>query len=98
MEGEVVVLQFRDDGVGIAPDHVGKVFDPFFTTRRGSGGTGLGLNIVLNIMVKQFGGTIKLRSEIGEETCFTMRFPRSSPMGLPEKKRDLFEHAMGDPI
>jgi len=70
-----VNMTFTDDGCGIPAANVGKIFDPFFTTRRGSGGTGLGLNIVYNIMSKQFGGTISVQSEVGKGTCFTVRFP-----------------------
>ncbi len=80
MNGETVFMQFRDDGCGIPPEHIGKIFDPFFTTRRGLGGTGLGLNIVFNIMVKQFGGTITVSSEPGKGSCFYLQFPRISPV------------------
>lgn len=79
MSGETVSMRFCDDGCGIAPEHIGKIFDPFFTTRRGLGGTGLGLNIVFNIMVKQFGGTITVNSEVGKGSCFVLQFPRVSP-------------------
>lgn len=72
-------LTFRDSGCGIALEHLGRVFDPFFTTRRGQGGTGLGLNIVHNIIEKQFGGTIQVTSELGVGTCFFLRFPIASP-------------------
>jgi two-component system NtrC family sensor kinase len=84
MESDAVELHFCDDGVGVAPDHIGKVFDPFFTTRRGSGGTGLGLNIVFNILVKQFGGAITVHSGLGQGTCFRLRFPRVSPMAVQQ--------------
>ncbi|UUZ47056.1 histidine kinase [Massilia sp. B-10] len=47
LDGEIVELHVKDDGKGIAPDVLDRIFDPFFTTRRGQGGTGLGLNIVL---------------------------------------------------
>lgn len=77
--GDTVSLTFTDNGRGIPQENLGKVFDPFFTTRRGQGGTGLGLNIVYNIMSKQFGGTISVQSELGKGTCFTLRFPISSP-------------------
>lgn len=79
LQGEVI-LEFCDDGCGIAPAHLGKVFEPFFTTERGQGGTGLGLNIVQNIMAKQFGGTIVVQSELGKGACFVLRFPRISPL------------------
>lgn len=77
--GTMVSMRFQDDGLGIPVEHVGKVFDPFFTTRRGQGGTGLGLNIVHNIITKQFGGTITVVSEPGQGVCFLLQFPCTSP-------------------
>lgn len=84
MEDETVCMRFCDNGCGIAPEHIGKIFDPFFTTRRGLGGTGLGLNIVFNIMVKQFGGTITVNSALGKGSCFVLQFPRISPVTAPK--------------
>ncbi|WP_137938376.1 HAMP domain-containing sensor histidine kinase [Chitinivorax sp. B] len=79
-----VEVSFEDDGVGIPPEFQAKIFDPFFTTRRGQGGTGLGLNIVYNIITKQFGGTVHTRSEVGKGTCFILRFPPVAPeSGVP---------------
>lgn len=74
-----VDLVFSDDGKGIPPDHLDKIFDPFFTTQRGQGGTGLGLNIVYNLIAKQFGGTITVVSSPGQGTQFTIRFPSIAP-------------------
>ena len=73
--GENVDVVFRDDGKGIAAEHLEKIFDPFFTTQRGRGGTGLGLNIVFNLIVKRFGGTINVESVLGQGTVFKMRLP-----------------------
>ncbi|HEY8023518.1 MAG TPA: HAMP domain-containing sensor histidine kinase [Burkholderiaceae bacterium] len=70
---------FRDDGKGISPENLEKIFDPFFTTQRGRGGTGLGLNIVFNLIAKQFGGTISAESEPGKGTTFKIRLPRVAP-------------------
>ena len=77
--GEQVTLTVRDNGRGIAPEHLSRVFDPFFTTRRGQGGTGLGLNIVHNIVKKSLGGTIEVSSVLGNGVCFTLQFPCRSP-------------------
>jgi signal transduction histidine kinase len=74
--GDNIDVRFCDDGKGIAADHLEKIFDPFFTTQRGRGGTGLGLNIVFNLIVKRFGGTIGVESVPGKGTTFTMRLPR----------------------
>jgi two-component system NtrC family sensor kinase len=76
LDGDTVELQLCDNGKGIAADVLDRIFDPFFTTRRGQGGTGLGLNIVYNLVVKQFGGTITVRSTQGHGTCFTLRIAR----------------------
>ncbi len=79
LECDTVELELIDNGRGIAPDVLDRIFDPFFTTRRGQGGTGLGLNIVYNLVVKQFCGTITARSAIGHGTRFTLRIPRVTP-------------------
>ncbi|MDC8758791.1 sensor histidine kinase [Janthinobacterium fluminis] len=78
-DGGWIEMQVSDNGKGIAADMLDKVFDPFVTTRRGQGGTGLGLNIVFNLIVKQFGGTISVNSTPGRGACFTLRIPREPP-------------------
>lgn len=52
---------FADNGKGVQTDHINKIFDPFFTTRRAQGGSGLGLNIVYNIVTGKLGGQIQAR-------------------------------------
>jgi len=69
-----IVVQIRDTGPGIPPEYISKVFDPFFTTKQQGEGTGLGLNIVHNI-VEKYGGNIKIESEPGEGTTFVISFP-----------------------
>ena len=78
-DGELIELRFSDNGQGIAPHLLDKIFDPFFTTRRGQGGTGLGLNIVYNLIVRTFGGVVTVASRVGEGTCFTIRMPQVAP-------------------
>lgn len=73
-------MQVRDNGRGIAPDMIDRVFDPFVTTRRGQGGTGLGLNIVFNLITRQFGGTITVTSTPGQGATFLLRLPRVTPL------------------
>jgi PAS domain S-box-containing protein len=68
-DGKTVRVEFYDNGVGIKREDLGKVFDPFFTTRREAGGTGLGLSVSFGI-VRDFGGTIKVESEAGNFTRF----------------------------
>ena len=74
-----VGLIFADDGKGIAPQHLDRIFDPFFTTKMGQGGSGLGLNIVYNLVVGTMGGTIVCRSEPGMGAEFHVRFPLVAP-------------------
>ncbi|WP_247890046.1 ATP-binding protein [Azospirillum brasilense] len=74
-----VELVYADDGRGIPPALHGKVFEPFFTTSRGTGGSGLGLNIVYNIATRKLKGRIALDSAPGRGTAFTLRFPRVAP-------------------
>ena len=75
-DGDMVELSVADDGNGIAPEVLPKIFDPFFTTRRGSGGSGLGLHIVYNLVTGRLHGTIGVESRPGHGTRFTLRFPR----------------------
>ena len=69
--GEIVRVEFYDNGVGIKREDLSKVFDPFFTTRRETGGTGLGLSVSFGI-IRDFGGTINVESEVGKFTRFTI--------------------------
>ena len=56
-----------------------RAFEPFFTTRRSRGGTGLGLHIVYNLITRRLGGTLKLESEPARGTVFRFRLPRVAP-------------------
>ena len=73
-EGDVVVIEFRDDGPGIASEVREHVFEPFFTTKRTERGSGLGLSICRRI-VAQHGGSIELDSEPGRGTLVRVRLP-----------------------
>lgn len=79
LEGAELMLEVSDFGRGIPAANLSKVFDPFYTTRLGLGGTGLGLHIVHNIVVGVLGGRIDVRSVEGEGTVFTIRLPRIAP-------------------
>lgn len=76
-----VELTVRDNGHGIPAAHLDRVFDPFFTTKLGQGGSGLGLNIVFNLVQDVLGGTIRVDSVEGEGTCFTLVLPLVAPKG-----------------
>ena len=78
-QGDWIEMQVTDNGKGIPPDMLDKVFDPFVTTRRGQGGTGLGLNIVFNLIVKQFCGSITVSSVLGQGASFVLRIPCVTP-------------------
>lgn len=69
-------LVVKDYGKGISPEDQARIFDPFFTTGKSAGGTGLGLAIVHNLVVNAFKGEVKLKSEVGKGTEFTIIFPR----------------------
>ncbi len=75
IEGKTFVLKFFDDGKGISPDYISKIFEPFFTTKRNQGGTGLGLNIVYNIVNYNFFGTVVCESKPGEGALFIVKYP-----------------------
>jgi signal transduction histidine kinase/PAS domain-containing protein/nitrite reductase/ring-hydroxylating ferredoxin subunit len=74
-----VVLNISDDGKGIPPAVLPRIFDPFFTTKLGQGGSGLGLNIVHNMVFGILGGRITADSVPGEGSCFTLVLPLSAP-------------------
>lgn len=78
LDGGTVVLTVADDGAGMPEDVRARIFDPFFTTRRGSGGSGLGLSIVYNIVTGRLGGTVTVDSTEGTGTTFTVRFPATA--------------------
>ncbi|MEJ6000545.1 PAS domain S-box protein [Paucibacter soli] len=72
-------LVVADDGVGMTDEVRRRAFDPFFTTKMGRGGTGLGLNIVYNIITDILGGHVELHSEPGRGSRFVFRLPRVAP-------------------
>lgn len=76
-DGEVCI-EFRDNGVGIPPEQLNKIFDPFFTTKRSQGGSGLGLNIIRNLVEHRLGGTIQCESHAGAGTSFIITFPQQT--------------------
>ena len=73
----IVRIEFYDNGTGIRREHLEKVFDPFFTTRRDSGGTGLGLSLSFGI-IHDYGGKIMVESEAGAFTRFVIELPAYS--------------------
>ena len=75
--GNEVRILFADNGVGVPEENIKKLFDPFYTTKLGKGGSGLGLNIVHNIVCDLMGGSIHVESRIG--TTFDIKLPLIAP-------------------
>ena len=73
---EGVVVQICDTGVGIPPERIRQIFDPFYSTKPSGQGTGLGLSIVQR-QLREIGGRIDVSSRTGEGTCFTLLLPFS---------------------
>lgn len=71
-----VRIIYADDGAGMDGETLRRVFEPFFTTRRGSGGSGLGLYIAYNLVTRGLGGTVACDSAPGRGTRFVIEFPR----------------------
>ena len=79
--GDRVEIRIRDSGSGIPPDVREKMFNPFFTTKPAGEGTGLGLSLSYDIVVKQHGGTIEVDTQPGQFTEFRVILPRSAAAG-----------------
>lgn len=69
-----VSIEIADTGTGISPDHLARIYDPFFTTKAPKKGTGLGLSVSYGI-VREHGGTIEVESQVGQGTRFTIELP-----------------------
>ena len=83
--GNTVEIRIRDNGIGIPAEVKEKMFNPFFTTKPAGEGTGLGLSMSHDIVVKQHGGTIDVETEPGQFTEFTIVLQRTS--SLHDQKR-----------
>lgn len=80
VENDVCLLHYRDTGKGIAEALQSRVFEPFFTTRFGQGGSGLGLYLVYSLATGSLGGDVRLLPpEEGTGVCFELHFPVSAP-------------------
>ncbi len=76
--GGLILIDYRDNGKGMSEATVRKVFEPFFTTRRGQGGSGLGMHIVYNLVTQTLGGRIECSSIEGQGASFHMELPNSA--------------------
>ena len=78
VEGDMVVLVYADDGLGIAPELQEKIFEPFFSTKFGAGGSGLGMFIVNNLVCGALQGSVNLSSAPGQGVRFEFRLPATA--------------------
>ncbi len=76
-------IRYSDNGVGMDQETLKNVFDPFYTTKRGQGGTGLGMHIVFNVVTQTLGGRIDCESQLGDGTVFNINIP------INEEKQDV---------
>jgi len=74
-ENKNILLIYRDNGVGMTDEQQSKLFEPFYTTMRGKGGTGLGMSIVFNLVTQTLKGTIECHSAPGKGVEFVIQFP-----------------------
>ncbi|MCC6748533.1 MAG: response regulator [Deltaproteobacteria bacterium] len=88
--GDMILLEVEDNGCGIAPEHLGRVLDPFFTTKPAGKGTGLGLALSASV-VHQHGGTIEVESQLGTGTTVRVLLPIQSPHKVGTRITDAVE-------
>lgn len=74
LEGSIEII-YSDDGNGMTQETSSKLFEPFYTTKRGAGGTGLGMHIVYNVVSQKLGGVISCISSPGKGVEFTIKIP-----------------------
>lgn len=67
-----IEIVYKDDGKGVSSDNLTKIFDPFYTTKRSSGGSGLGTHIIYNLVTQKLNGTISVQSHPGKDMTFRM--------------------------
>ena len=78
VSGDFIAISVTDSGSGIAPDQIGRIYEPFFTTKEVGRGTGLGLSQVIGF-AKQSNGEVDVTSTCGEGSTFTLYLPQSAP-------------------
>jgi PAS domain S-box-containing protein len=79
LDGDAVVITYEDNGCGIPEKNLPHIFEPFYTTKLGQGGSGLGLYIVYNLVAHVLGGTLSAQTLATQGTRFVLRLPLSGP-------------------
>jgi len=77
VEDKKIVITYSDDGIGMTDEVKALIFEPFYTTKRATGGSGLGLSIVYNLISQNLGGDVVCESEVGKGTSFKVSLPSS---------------------
>jgi signal transduction histidine kinase len=72
-----VVIRYRDNGIGINDEGLKLLFEPFYTTKRGEGGSGLGTHLVYNLVTRAIKGKITVKSQVGKGLAYLIKFPMS---------------------
>ena len=72
----MVAFEYGDDGIGMDGETLAKLFDHFFTTKRGNGGSGLGGHILYNLVTGALKGTLRVESSPGQGLQYYLRFPQ----------------------
>jgi len=75
VDSDMLTINYQDDGVGLEPSIMNKIFEPFTTTKRGAGGSGLGLHLVYNLVTQALGGNITFSSEVDNGVNFKIIIP-----------------------
>jgi two-component system, NtrC family, sensor kinase len=86
IDGDRAMVDIGDTGAGVSPEHLDRIYDPFFTTKAIGQGTGLGLSISYGI-VQEHGGSMQCESAVGQGTRFVLAFPRAASTTQPEQTR-----------
>ena len=76
---DMIELCYRDDGKGMEKEVLSHLFEPFFTTRREDGGSGMGTNIIYDLITERLGGELDVSSEPGQGTTFVIHLPQQLP-------------------
>lgn len=83
-----ILIEYQDNGCGVARHLHHKIFEPFYTSKRGYGGSGLGLNLVFNLVKQKLCGDLTFESEINHGVKFIIRIPKKLPLVIDDTKEE----------